>query len=165
MLMVAIVIVFIIRIWVPSNESISKVKTNLKKLQVELGMLESALKTSAAAPAPTPKGVKPYETYEEWANKLAASPEVFLMKAFSEPSMQRGISMPEISFEPTKDDGGVITKPFKIILKGSFLAANGYLKRMYDLPLLLVVDSIDIKLDNEASGDVTTEIKGVAYGW
>jgi|GEM_PF-2674327 len=162
-LIIGVIVVFIVRIWIPSSTSISMLKSEIQGLHEKLDKLNAGLREMESKTL-SEAGVQSSE-YDAAAHRLSGAPETALMSLFTDEHLGSSVSILEVSFEPLKQGAGYIEKAFKLVVQGSFFSVSEYLKGLYNAPLLIVVNDIDVKLANESTSAIIAEIKGVGYGW
>lgn len=161
-----VVFAFFRSCWSPSIKAIKLSKQELTTVLTEKATVEAALAEADRKVKETlPADAKAPPKLDEWAKQVSAAPDVFIMSEFTSPLLVKDIDVKAVDFLETKRDGGIVQQPFHLLVNGSFVATSDYLKRIYDLPMLLVVDSVNLKLDNNAKGRVDTDIIGTVYGW
>ncbi|MFH1874378.1 MAG: type 4a pilus biogenesis protein PilO [Pseudomonadota bacterium] len=158
--------VFFKSCWYPSQRAISSVKSDIEVIKKEQTKVEKAQKEAKKNVKQVWSGTEEIrEKYNQYAKKVALEPDSFLMREFSNPVLLKDIRLVAVNFADNKNDGNIITQKFDLSLSGSFVSILDYLNRLDKLPLLLVLNEINIDSEENKQGRVTLEINGVAYGW
>lgn len=161
--------VFVKSCWAPSRKAMDTAKSELSGVMAEKEDLEQAIKR---APPGRPTEIKggAFEVpvkYTKWARRAADNPDSVMMLEFSNPAVLRDVRMTGIEFadEKGKEEAGVISRRFAMKLSGPFTSVGGYLSRLEGLPILVIIDTIQLNADKTGSGRVDAVVSGVLYGW
>ncbi len=158
--------VFFKSCWYPSQRAIGSVKSNVQVVQKELEKVKKSKKAAKQKVKKVWFGNKnTREKYNKFAKKVALEPDVYLMREFSNPLLLKDIKLEGVNFAGSKQDGTTVTQNFDLNLRGSFVSILHYLNRLEELPLLLVINEINVDSEDNRQGGVSVEINGVAYGW
>lgn len=158
-------IFFLRSCWFPSMNAITAVQQEMNDAMKEKSEIESP---AGFLGMPSQKWLGTEEKRGEYlsaAKKLSDSPNIVMMREFSNPALLRGLKLIDIKFEQASQQKGVLTQPWKLSLYGSFVSVGSYLERLESLPMLLIIDNIDIKTSNDPLGHVSAEVSGTGYGW
>ena len=154
--------------WNPSSKAISFAKEDMKVAIQEKKQIKKALKEQSKIQKPVKRNVvtsAKMELYEGWAKTVAVLPNSILMRDFSSPAILRGVKLQQVDLQETKQKGAITELAWEITTSGSFISVGGYLERLETLPMLLIVEEIDIKNNTVIMGHIDAMIKGTAYGW
>ncbi len=160
--------VFIKSCWVPSGDAISLVKKELEASGGERRSIESGVKNKDGKPGAGSgwQGtMKQRFYYTGLAKKMADDPDLIMMNEFSNPALSQGVKIAKIDMPDSKVEAGITKQPWTIELKGSFISVGEYLDRLESLPILLIIDSMDIQTTGDAFGGVKAGVSGNVYGW
>lgn len=158
---------FIKSCWQPSSGAIGTVKADIKTTQTERQTLQNlASNMSGDMESTINISKEEWELFDKMAKKIAAAPDAILMREFSSPAILRGVKLSEIKFDKKKDEGGIIKQKWSMTLIGSFLSIGSYVENIENLPILLIINNVNIHTLKESKvGHVSATIEGVAYGW
>ncbi|EKD50740.1 MAG: hypothetical protein ACD_62C00440G0002 [uncultured bacterium] len=156
--------VFFKSCWFPSTDAIALVQKETQELlerqnQIAKTNQDTKRKTSEDLPANTAAA------YTLWANQFVKSPDVLLMKEFSNPAIIKDLRIKNIEFADSKQDGDLTIQGFKLAVEGSFVSLRSYLNKLENLPIIFITRNITINVTNEDLGRINAELQGEAYGW
>lgn len=156
-----------LRACVGSNFTIiSSEKQKLDNLKKERGSYEMIL---GVEKMPRSHGQKLSDEiiakFEQYAHRISADPDSYLMREFSNPTLLQDVTLEGVSFDGFKQDGVIMKQPFVMNLMGSYFSVEKYVERLEGLPLLLIIDKIDISSLEDTKGKVGAVVSGMVYGW
>ncbi|MBI2091582.1 MAG: hypothetical protein HYT75_01115 [Deltaproteobacteria bacterium] len=160
--------VFLKSCWYPSNKAIGVAKSELKGIIEEKIALErnAGLLQDTDAKGKLWTGTPDERVaYIKMAQRVSESPNVVLMKEFSNPALLRDVKLSNIDFPDQKNESGMIKQQWKINVNGAFVSVGKYIERLEGLPMLLFIDNITFNSANDPFGRVNAEVEGTVYGW
>ncbi len=166
--MVIFMFVFIKSCWGPSGDAISLLKKEIKESGGERNSVEAVIKNKDGKPGAGSvwQGtMKQRLYYTELAKKMADDPDLIMMNEFSNPALARDVKITKIDMPDQKVESGVTKQAWTVYIRCSFISVGEYLSRLESLPMLLIIDNMDVQTTGDAFGGVKAEVKGEVYGW
>jgi len=149
----------------PSRSAILHFKGEVKVAMEDKEDLEAKLGETASSEVVNEKiDPKLMSEYAEWSKKSAPASDVVLMREFSNPALLRDVKMVNIQFDKGSSKGKYDAHNFTMTLYGAFSSISSYLAKLEEMPIMLVLNSVNISDSGEESGRVNADIEGVVYG-
>lgn len=162
---------FIKSCWSPSRAAITTIKSQLADSAAEKRDLKAILDTGSQDASQSWKGNKEIvDLYTKWGTAVGVAPDAEVMSQFSNPVFLKDVQLTNITFSDpdSKSDlkaDGVVKRKFKATLYGDFMSIGNCLERIYNIPLLVVIENILISSTGDSAGHINADIEGVVYGW
>ena len=168
LVMLAIFVMFVRVIYSPKKDEVTRLKSQVKNLKMEKDALnkftqalrETALKEQLQVAKELPS-IK-VQVLKGDVKSVAKETAALLSLVTSQPFL-KGILVKEMSDLSPKQEKGYKKADFFINAQGSFRNMIDYLDRIRKLPVLLVLENIDLKVVDEKAARVELELNGALF--
>lgn len=159
-------IVFLRTCWYPSHNAISVLKGERTEALYTVESLQNAMKADAPKGSVWNGTPQTLELYNRWAAQVAGmGADTALMNELNSQALLKAAQLRSLSFKDVTREEGVLKRGFEAQLYGDFAPVVECLDRIYDIPLLMIIEGMTLTNANQTEGEVNLNLEGVVYGW